>query len=109
MTKFKDMANKLQMLLPTKFHTTVPVIGVSRYFDSRNRRQTSGHSSAGFLRSNIKNRIVMKMMAMGKMHDVKKVINEVAPKCVKCKRETKDCVKLYRRQGSLVAACVELT
>ena len=51
----------------------------------------------------------MKMMAMGKMHDVKKVINEVAPKCVKCKRETKDCVKLYRRQGSLVAACVELT
>ena len=50
----------------------------------------------------------MKVVAMGKTFDVKRVINEVSPACKKCGKETKDCVKLYRRTVSIVSMCVEL-
>lgn len=51
----------------------------------------------------------MKVVAMGKTFDVKWVVNEFSPACKECGKETKDCVKLYRRTGSLVSMCVVLS
>lgn len=50
----------------------------------------------------------MEVKLLGKTFDVKKVIYKIRHKCDGCKKETKDCVKLYVENGSLSSCCVEL-
>ena len=50
----------------------------------------------------------MEIKFLGKAFDVKKVIWGKSRKCENCKKETKECVKLYVENGSLSSCCVEL-
>lgn len=50
----------------------------------------------------------MEVKLLGKTFDVKRVINKESHRCDVCKKETKECVKLYVENGSLLSCCVEL-
>lgn len=50
----------------------------------------------------------MEVKFIGETFDVKKVIYKIRHKCDGCKKETKDCVKLYLMKRSLTSCCVEL-
>lgn len=50
----------------------------------------------------------MEKQVLGMTANIKKVISEKSMKCLHCMKETKDCVKLYKRAGSNVTMCVDL-
>ena len=50
----------------------------------------------------------MEVKLLGKTFDVKKVIYKTKHRCENCKKEAKECVKLYVENGSLSSCCVEL-
>lgn len=58
--------------------------------------------------NNSKTNRIMEKQVFGMTANIKKVISEKSMKCLHCMKETKDCVKLYKRAGSNVTMCVEL-